>query len=116
MQQGIMQLGESLVAGGPALIDEYFVMSLLITTDGKLHVRDPQGTIMWSAPVGDVRVSSATLTKDGSFAAYSGVFEDRAEIWSTGTDGRNVTKLQLSVEEGLRLFDSEGKVVWQSPW
>lgn len=119
MRIGIMELGDSLVAGGPSLqgtLGDGGLLFLRLTPEGNLNIHDTSGDVLWSPPVGDAQLTSATLTVDGNFAVYSGVFEDRKEVWSTGTAGRGVLEMTFSSEQlALTLMDTdEVVVVWSS--
>ncbi|WP_019634767.1 hypothetical protein [Actinomadura atramentaria] len=115
MEPGVMRLGDSLVAGGPSLNEgDGMLLFLTLTSDGKLRVHDLSGNVLWSPPVGDAKLTSATLTQDGNFAAYTGVFDDRKEVWSTGTAGKGVTEMQLSGGRLALIDTNRMRVVWTS--
>ncbi|XP_065042484.1 G-type lectin S-receptor-like serine/threonine-protein kinase SD2-5 [Musa acuminata AAA Group] len=69
--------------------------------------------VVWSAnrdrPVG----ANATLhfTAGGDLVLHDA---NGTTVWSTGTSGRSVVGMNISVSGNLVLFDQDGKLVWQS--
>ncbi|XP_022775885.1 G-type lectin S-receptor-like serine/threonine-protein kinase SD2-5 [Durio zibethinus] len=90
-----------------------FAVSIFKTSSGDNNSFSFSPQVVWSANRNNPVEYQALLqlTPEGGFILKDG---DGVVVWSPNTVGKSVSRLNLSAEGNLMLFDKTNKMVWQS--